>query len=864
MSHCKHVVFKDTRILLTPQNTVINTLRQFHVYCSCRINLTMGKKNRRNQMHNNSIRENATNSNPTTAGVVHDEMRVRPFKKLPQPLAKIPTKINLVVIATGGPGTSRSLLVTTEYQRYMFNCGEGTQRLAAMSRSLRASAYAKLAGLEHVFITHKSWENAGGLLGMAMTLEGQKNPDSKAYLTRDKLHPGRNNPRITIHGPPGVENIAWMAKKFSDHTNLNIVRHDGVFKDAALTVTPIPVCLWAAEEDAAPAPAKRQRRLSGQGEVLVDEAYAYLCQAQPQLPKINVEKCVEAGVTIGPMVGCLQRGESVTLDDGRVVHPNQVTDLVPSDNRPFLVVECPSLDFLPSLRQCSQLQPYLEKSDESLAVIVHMTPADVFKSEGYQSWMSGFHDSTDHMVINRDASEADLIRVRDHQARLNLISQEVFPMLPDFDKCATNVVNPADKPEAALPQKEEGLQTKSSVLNKQGQIVKACPGLLYVYRGKEGLGFQVELDECNSQDIQKSYLLEPEVREQIAALRKVVPATSEESTEGEEENITRYPRVTFLGTGSSEPNMMRAQSCIVVQVSKHSAVVLDCGEDSYGQLYRFFGKTKSSQILCKIKAIFISHLHADHHLGLFSLMKERKIAFDESDKPFVPLLLIAPIQMRRWMRFYHQEMEKVTHLFRFVRHQVELSEFSDGVTMETATFEDVKKELNLTEYKSVEVEHCNNAFGVSFTHANGFKLVYSGDTRPCDSLVAAGEDCDLLIHEATHEDSLLENAKASKHSTFSEAIDVGKKMKAKNTILTHFSQRYTYMVPLFDVDLPQNVGVAFDNMQVTPKTLRYLPHMIPALTSLFFQELQRFESKNIRRVREEAETRSQQSRADSQ
>lgn len=48
--------------------------------------------------------------------------------------------------------------------------------------------------------------------------------------------------------------------------------------------------------------------------------------------------------------------------------------------------------------------------------------------------------------------------------------------------------------------------------------------------------------------------------------------------------------------------------------SKHSAIILDCGEDSYGQLYRFFGKAKASRILRKVKAIFISHLHADHHL----------------------------------------------------------------------------------------------------------------------------------------------------------------------------------------------------------------------------------------------------------
>lgn len=40
------------------------------------------------------------------------------------------------------------------------------------------------------------------------------------------------------------------------------------------------------------------------------------------------------------------------------------------------------------------------------------------------------------------------------------------------------------------------------------------------------------------------------------------------------------------------------------------------------------------------------------------------------------------------------------------------------------------------------VTHCPNAFGVSFTHMNGWKVTYSGDTMPCDSLVKLG----LFIH----------------------------------------------------------------------------------------------------------------------
>ena len=47
----------------------------------------------------------------------------------------------------------------------------------------------------------------------------------------------------------------------------------------------------------------------------------------------------------------------------------------------------------------------------------------------------------------------------------------------------------------------------------------------------------------------------------------------------------------------------------------------------------------------------------------------------------------------------------------------------------------------------VPVVHCWDAFGVVLVLRDGCKVVFSGDTRPCPRLVAAGRDADLLIHE---------------------------------------------------------------------------------------------------------------------
>ena len=42
-------------------------------------------------------------------------------------------------------------------------------------------------------------------------------------------------------------------------------------------------------------------------------------------------------------------------------------------------------------------------------------------------------------------------------------------------------------------------------------------------------------------------------------------------------------------------------------------MILDCGEGTVGQLHRLYGD-KIDELIIKIKVIFISHLHPDHHL----------------------------------------------------------------------------------------------------------------------------------------------------------------------------------------------------------------------------------------------------------
>jgi ribonuclease BN (tRNA processing enzyme) len=126
------------------------------------------------------------------------------------------------------------------------------------------------------------------------------------------------------------------------------------------------------------------------------------------------------------------------------------------------------------------------------------------------------------------------------------------------------------------------------------------------------------------------------------------------------------------------------------------------------------------------------------------------------------------------------------------------------------------KELKIR-LSTVAVRHsCRDACGVIVENLSSppWKIVYSGDTRPCQALEAAGSDATLLLHEATFESSLDSEARFKQHSTTAEALGVGRNMGAYRVVLTHFSQRYAKVPVIKDVAEDGRAMFAFDLMAV--------------------------------------------------
>lgn len=105
--------------------------------------------------------------------------------------------------------------------------------------------------------------------------------------------------------------------------------------------------------------------------------------------------------------------------------------------------------------------------------------------------------------------------------------------------------------------------------------------------------------------------------------------------------------IISLGTGGSLPSKYRNGKLFyfqavgmlydslfvvlstLVTIPNWGNIMLDAGEGTWGQMVRNFGLDNSIynvwQALRDLKCIFISHMHADHHIGLANILAKRKL-----------------------------------------------------------------------------------------------------------------------------------------------------------------------------------------------------------------------------------------------
>jgi ribonuclease Z len=261
----------------------------------------------------------------------------------------------------------------------------------------------------------------------------------------------------------------------------------------------------------------------------------------------------------------------------------------------------------------------------------------------------------------------------------------------------------------------------------------------------------------------------------------------------------------FAGTAGSVPSARRGLPALLIRRGA-DRILVDCGEGTQRQLVRSVGLTDLTDV-------FLTHMHADHWLGLPGMLK----SFELRDRER-PLTIHGPPGMTALM-------ERMRPIYGRPRYGLTLRDLEPDEPVRRADFEIVP----------FAVRHRGAAFGYALVEDDrpgrfdaelaerlgvtpgpdfgrlqrgevvngvqpeqvvgearrGRRIVMSGDTAPTDAVVVAAHRADVLVHEATYTHADADRAALTMHSTARQAAQVAADAEVAMLVLTHLSSRYS-------------------------------------------------------------------------
>jgi ribonuclease Z len=260
----------------------------------------------------------------------------------------------------------------------------------------------------------------------------------------------------------------------------------------------------------------------------------------------------------------------------------------------------------------------------------------------------------------------------------------------------------------------------------------------------------------------------------------------------------------FAGTAGSVPTARRGLPALLLRAGG-DRILFDCGEGTQQQLLRSIG-------LPELDAIFITHFHLDHWLGLVGMLK----TFDlrARDRPLTihgpsglralfgglrPLLGRLGYPLHLVELEHHEEVRFGGYLVASfpVKHRVEALGYAFVEDERPGRFDaGAARALGVREGPDFgRLQRGETVDGVQPEQVMGAprpgrRIVISGDTAPCQTVEVYAHAADVLVHEATFLEQERTRARETGHSTARQAAEVARDAGVRLLALTHLSTRY--------------------------------------------------------------------------
>jgi ribonuclease Z len=260
----------------------------------------------------------------------------------------------------------------------------------------------------------------------------------------------------------------------------------------------------------------------------------------------------------------------------------------------------------------------------------------------------------------------------------------------------------------------------------------------------------------------------------------------------------------FAGTAGSVPTARRGLPALLLRAGG-DRLLFDCGEGTQQQLLRSVG-------LPDLGAVFVTHFHLDHWLGLPGMIKTFDLRARERPlriygPPGLERLfgLMRPIIGRTGYPLELVELEPHAEV-RFgsflispfpVKHRVEAYGYAFVEDERPGRFDvDAARELGIREGPDFgRLQRGETVGGVAPEQVMGEtragrRIVISGDTAPCQAVEVLAHGADVLVHEATFMEDERDRARETGHSTARQAAEIAGDAGVRLLALTHLSTRY--------------------------------------------------------------------------